>query len=454
MQKVGQQLYGLLTIIPILIIIWCSILILVLGACMPTFQQDSLSPTQVALPSDVKATKLTPTTQVSGNAIVTTPANIVIEEPTNIPIEATATLHKTTESTLQTEATIPSAFPAGLQEIAGSLFLYTPTSIQKIAIADGEREYLLSEQDDWLDWGADFAKNSKNAVYWIRYNGETEIWFTQLPEWAPELLLKLKEIEYDFLTPMWGVNDQYLLINLSVVDNSGPLEDIRTVATYIIDMQTMQLISSPYWPGDCSILAYSPQTNDLALWCYQLRAESDSQDYFVLEPNADPWLTQQVPETLIDDCLIYLVCAWSHDGEHVAYVVTEKYPQLLFYTPVNDDMPIHLDDELSRSYSFPAWSPNNQFLSYAGACEDGGIQCPNVMSILDKEVVWRAKDGNNQSEMGNFSPKNLVWSPNSRYLAIPTLDLGPQIIIFDLITLQEIGRVSSDVVSDMVWVMD
>jgi hypothetical protein len=180
----------------------------------------------------------------------------------------------------------------------------------------------------------------------------------------------------------------------------------------------------------------------------------------VLEPEATPWLTQELPDTLIDDCLLYLICAWSQDGALAAYVAHKHYPESLFYTLVDNSSPVQLNDKLTKSYSFPTWSPNNQFLYYAGACAGPGIQCPNVMSIVNYEIIWRAKDYDNWGEE-NINVVHVVWSPDSRYLALPILvetasGTEEQILIFDIIAQEEVLRIAEigGVILDMVWVAD
>ncbi|MCZ7665894.1 MAG: hypothetical protein M5U34_00955 [Chloroflexi bacterium] len=264
---------------------------------------------------------------------------------------------------------------------------------------------------------------------------------------------------YDFATSLWGVNDRYLLFTLSILDNSGPLEDIKTIRTYIVDTETMEQVGQSYWPGDCSILATSPQTDQLALWCYKTEEEGNVREFMVLEPDANPWLTQESPDTLIDDCLIYHICAWSQDGELAAYIITEDRPDSLFYTMIENPLPVSLYDERTKYYGFPAWAPNGLFLLYGGECIDAG-ECPNIMSIPDQEIIWRAKSSNNWGEE-HIDVSHVVWSPNSRYLALPILaetDSGTeeQVIFFDTMAQQVVLRVGGmeGVILDMIWVAD
>jgi hypothetical protein len=346
----------------------------------------------------------------------------------------------------------------------GHLLWYEPAGIQKADVTGGASEYLVRAEDDWIDWGAHFAQNDKYLAYWVKHVDRTELWFTPLSEWQPESILEIEDVAYDFATPQWGVNDRYLLFKLSVLDTSGPLEDIKTIRTYIIDIETMELVNGPtwdFWEGDCSILARSPQTGQLALWCSPMPDQAGSQEYLVLEPEAMPWLTEQLPDSLIDDCLTRLICAWSQDDEWVAYAVESSNPDLLFYAAVDNPVPVNLDDGSTDSYVFPAWSPDKQFLYYSGACGDGTIQCPNVISVFDQTHIWRAWDNYNRGQFGNIFVDLVVWSPDSNYIAMPVLadiDSGveQQVVIFDIRLQQEASRIINvdSVILDMVWVAD
>lgn len=199
-------------------------------------------------------------------------------------------------------ATVTPSPQAEIQRLAGQLFIYDSVGIQQISVRDGSADYLLTAENDWLDWATSFAQNKKYAVYWIKRGNETELWFTSLPQWQPQLVLKIDDIEYDFATPLWAVNDRYLLFKLSVMDNSGQLEEVKTIRTYILDTVTMELVSQPYWPGDCFLLAPSPQTDQLALWCSKIQEPNNTEEFLVLELNETPWLTPQSPELLTDSC--------------------------------------------------------------------------------------------------------------------------------------------------------
>ncbi len=251
-----------------------------------------------------------------------------------------------------------------------------------------------------------------------------------------------------------------MIFNLSILDQSGPLDDVKTIKTYVIDTETMELVNPPYWPGDCPILARSPQTDQLALWCNKTQQDDNSQEFLVLEPEQAPWISKNRPDTLIDNCLVNAVCSWSQDGKYVAYSVTQDRPNSFYYTSVNNPEPLQLDDKLSYYYRFPNWSPNARFLYYSGACIEEG-ECPNVLNVAEQEVTWRAPNNYNRGVFGNIFVDQVVWSPESEYIAMPILvdddhGVDEQILVFNILTQQEKLRVSipntDNKIQDLVWV--
>ncbi len=376
--------------------------------------------------------------------------------PKTMPNQMIPTVAQTPHhSIFGTSAPVTSTIESENHYLVGSLFLRNFAGIEQITVADGINRSLFEKEENWLDWGSRFAQNKKYLAYWINSNDGTELWVTSLLQWQPKRILTLKDVEFDFLTPLWAVNDRYLLFYLSALDKDSPLEDIKTLRTYIIDMENEELINQSYWSGDCSILAPSPLTEEIALWCFKTDNEESVHEFLILEPNVSPWITSQSPVPLTNNCY-YSNCTWSPDGELVAYVVDGR-PDSMFYTSVSDPAPVRLDDPFTNSYSFPLWSPNNQLLYYSGACADGTFECPVIISIPDQKIIWRAKNNYNKGEMGNISIDQIVWSPNSLYVAIPAAietnsGIERVIIIFDVVTKREVMQIPDvNGLLDIVW---
>ncbi len=389
---------------------------------------------------------------------------VVADAATSTPTPPTSTITPTLEPTLTpspnaTPIPVPTATSTPIAP-QGLLFGYDIGGIWQVDVVSQEKTYLLTKEDAWLDWGAIFAQNKKYLAYWLKQGDETELWFTQLPQWQPELVLTINDVVYDFALPSWGVNDRYLLLNLSDLDDSTGHEKYKTIRTYIFDVESMEPINQPYWSGDCFTLAPSSQTNKLALWCSPIDEQGNSQEFLVLELDEPAWLTPQTPEPITHSCH-FDNCVWSGDGNAVALVHTDRYPGTLVYISTDTNESTQLDDGNTEFYGFPLWSPDNQLLYYYGACGDGSDQCPNIMSVLDRQVIWRAQNGFNYNEMGIILVNLVVWSPNSQYIAIPTFlpdkttsELEPHILLFN-IELQQI--ISHVVIEDrtpeaLIWV--
>lgn len=348
------------------------------------------------------------------------------------------------------------------QRPADWLLVYDSSGIKQVNLSDQTQNQLLEVESDWIDWGARFAQSKEYLAYWTKSRDRTELWFTPLTQWQPERILLLDDVEYDFAAPLWGVNDRYLLFYLSVLDATDSSENTETVRTYIFDTFAMNLVSQPYWPGICSILAPSPQTDQLALWCDQKHPLQDSQLFFVLEPDDEPWSTDEIPEALVDNCLMVSdICDWSDDGEFVAYSDPEFNPDSLSYTQVTNPLPHQLIDEKTKYFSFPRWSPDSQLLYYSGACAEDGLSCPNIMSVAEQEVIWRAQSNSSNGDFGIIAVGQAVWSPDSRRLAIPILDESGtdgqaptrQILVFDIMSKEVVLRIPNQAgyILDLVW---
>jgi Tol biopolymer transport system component len=339
--------------------------------------------------------------------------------------------------------------------LKGYLFIHDSIGIQQIQLTDNTSEYLLTANADWTDWKASFSQNKKYLAYSIKNGNGAELWYTSLLQWQPERLLVVNDVDFDIATPLWSVNDRYLLFVLSVLEEGEVTDETIDFRTYVIDTKTMEMVHQPFWSGDCFTLAPSPQTNQLAIWCDQVLEIENTGQFLVLELNEDPWMTQQAPQPLTKKCFPRR-CVWTSDGEFVAYI-EDDYPQLLFSVSMHDPTPIQLDDKhTDYAYGFPLWSPDGLFLYYTGACVNN-FQRPSVMSVADQEIIWCIPYTSNRGKFGNVSVVPVSWSPDNRYLAVPiTPNLENEILILDITAQKEHSRISnlSDIVLDMVWADD
>lgn len=384
-----------------------------------------------------------PSTEAYGYQFTSTP---ILDTPKSNASQATLT-PRPVNGTMTSDSD-------GAKELAGQLFIYSLEGIRRITLLDGVVENMLQIEKGYSEWGARFAQNQKYLAYWIKTENTTELWFTSLPTWEPERLLIIEDMDYDFATPLWGVNDRYLIFSLAESVEEISTGNIKTLRSYIIDIKTKELVNPPYWEGDCSKLAPSPQTGSLAIWCYK---EDNDKEFLVLEQNINSWVSHQMPEFLSENCITYAKCAWSRDGQLVAYVGIGNYPQPFYYSTVNDPIPIRLDDTQTDIYSFPLWSPNSQYLYYSGACVEGGAQDPIILSVLNQNIIWCVWHSSSHGDYGYMAVSTVSWSPNSRFLAIPiTPHIKEEILVLDIFTQSELTRISNldGIILDMVWVND
>ncbi|HRQ42240.1 MAG TPA: hypothetical protein PLD25_30340 [Chloroflexota bacterium] len=348
----------------------CFLSSLIMGSCLLTAlnacalnDQSTQSITPI---TEDSVTKPEPIPEESLPEHTTIPTTLTETSSLPIPDELMPISPQTTQPGLSTRViSTTTATEPEAHALRGQLFIYDPVGIQQVTLADNTSEYLLTVDADWPDWRASFAQNKKYLAYSIRNANGAELWFTPLPHWQPERLLVVNDVNFDFATPLWSVNDRYLLFVLSVIEEGEVIEETKHFRTYIIDTKNMELVRQPYWSGGCFTLAPSPQTGKLAIWCAEVSELEETQEFLVLELNEDPWLTQQPPQFLTEKCFPRR-CVWSSDGEFVAYV-EDDYPQLLFSASVHSPTPIQLDDKRTDSvYGFPHWSPDGQFLYYTG----------------------------------------------------------------------------------------
>ncbi len=446
--NVLRQLYsrfkakGLLTFLSI-----SSCLLIVLSACTLENQStQNASPTEwnsltETIPESLPEYTVVPTIMMETSALPT--VDMSSSTPTQLAQSHSSPWAISTTITVEPEA----------NALNGHLFIYDPVGIQQITLEDNLSKYLLTVDADWPDWRASFAQNKKYLAYSIRNTNGVELWFTPLPHWQPERLLVVDDVDFDFATPLWSVNDRYILFDLSVIEEGEITDEVKVFRTYIFDTKTMEFVHQPYWSGDCFTLSTSPQTGQLAIWCDTMSGLENIPEFLILEMSGNPQLTQQTPQPLTEKCFPSR-CAWSSDGEFVAYV-EDDYPQKLFSVSVHNPAPINLYDKYTNSiYGFPYWSPNRQLLYYTGACVNG-FQKPSVMSVASQEIIWCIMETSNRGEYGSVSVIPVSWSPDSHYLSIPIApNLETEILILDITTQQEVLRIANlaSIILDMVWV--
>jgi len=414
------------------------IAILMTTACTQSSEfgggEITLAATEPANDATVSATKTSPA------PVLPTPVPLQLQSPV-------ATIMPTIRSTPTSNSSTVSL------AITGKLLFATDVGIKEVSLPNGNSRYLLRKESNWTEWGATFGQNKKVLAYWMAYEDKREVWVTPLQDnWQPERILIIENDSDAWSMGNWMVNDRYVLTSAAALDESSLLEDYVIVKTYIYDIQMKKPVAEPYWPGSCMILAPSPRTQQLALWCSQSEGTSHPQ-YLVLEPETSPWIAEQTPQQLSEDCHS-LLCAWSADGNYVAYIIDEHVPESLYYSTVDTSMTVHLKDDENDFLRSPLWSPNSAYILYYGASMNRPNQYTKISSIGTPEVVWRGVDTN--EELGLDFRELAVWSPDSRYIAraaFSFLEDKNLIVLEDISIGREVGRVNTGLnpITDMIW---
>ena len=414
----------------------CLAVIIVISACTRSLGSGRGEPVLIATDSvsiaTVEATR-TPVPSITHTAL-----------PVPSPSATTSQL------TIPTPTLVPSTVTV---DVTGRLLVTDDTGIQEVLLPDGNSRYLLHKEEDWVEWGARFGQNQKTLAYWMAYENRREVWLSPLyGDWKPKRILIIEDDFDGWLMGNWAVNDRYLLTSAAILDDSSPLEDYIIVRTYIYDIQEDEFVAEPYWPGACMTLAPSPQTEHLALWCSQSEDTSHPR-YLVLEPETSPWIAEQTPQQLSEDCHS-LLCAWSADGNYVAYIIDEHVPESLYYSTVGTPMAVHLKDDENDFLRSPLWSPNSAYILYFGASMNRPNPYTKISAIGTPEVVWRGVD--TSEELGLDFRELAVWSPDSRYIAraaFSFLEDKNLIVLEDISIGREVGRVNTGLnpITDMIW---
>ena len=86
-----------------------------------------------------------------------------------------------------------------------------------------------------------------------------------------------------------------------------------------------------------------------------------------------------------------------------------------------------------------------------------------MLSVADQAIIWRAKNNHNRGEFGIISVDHVIWSPDSRHIAMPVLidtdhGVDEQILVLDILVQPEVsGILISNIgnkILDMVWIAD
>jgi len=374
----------------------------------------------------------------------------VLEENDSSDQTETATVGAPASTRPNVPTIIPNQQPESeiIQDsINGNLFIADPTGVIRLSLPDETQERLLEPYNNWIDWKSRFSESGQFLAYWIRKETTSELWITPLNNWSPDLIISFDTGKYDVVRLEWLANDKYILLRLgNVVEDSmiGQREDITDA--YLINLENKRVDSPSNWSGDCTILAISPKSKQIATWCFEKQSNRKTNRYVVVEDRGEVWFTENPPTEVLKEIAFAgdNRWAWSLDRQFVAFTIFDEDEGVehLFYRHSNDDFSTTLTDNSSELFSFLVWSPDNQFITYSGDCPDGYF-CQVIMKIDNQNVVW------NSQMSGLDNVRNLSWSPDSQHVAV---SIPNEVVIVNIMTNEPVFRFQDLSAIQMVWI--
>lgn len=425
-------------------------LILVLSSTSCTSQSYSVNNSTVTpfvSPTEIDSTPtIIPPSSTVVSAVETPVASSTVNLDPNQP--GTATL-------------VHSPTPNAEHPLGGLLYGVDSNGIWQISIPEGTNSYILEKESDWLSWSASVSSLGKWAVYWFKTESDSEIWLSPLANWQPTRLMKLPEYDYELIGFGMFSNDKYLIV---VLGKEIEDEVFIPVWYYLIDTESKQVLyeQSGYANSatdakrteSCRILALSPRTEQLSIWCPVVEEQNLPLSYAVLEMDGQLWYAEELLKgNIIDSGTGWGNLAWSPDGTYFAYSLytsddgINRY-HYLFFSNTDHFEPVLLPDDSAISYSEVRFSPDNKLIAYSSY--EGNLDfCATVISLNSREVVWK-------QQKALCNTLNLAWSPDGNYLAIVSSD--NLLLIWSKlqndIILQNIQVSENDIVGRVVWAID
>lgn len=308
-----------------------------------------------------------------------------------------------------------------IPEIAlnGNIYFRSTAGISRFSLETEEIENLLMVDPAWGDLGVALSPDRQQLAYWLHRGDRSELWITELVQWAPELIYTISSIEHEW-TALWWLNDQYLLFEPGYFDQRTNF--FIPAKSYLINIfqQSVEIETNSLIFG-CS-LAVSPHSNQIATWCPAIEEWVDAQSYFstspsyyvVLESNGEYWLSDLAPTEVFIEFrgLPEDIWSWPHQGDYVAFSTYDEVAKTrtLYYIDIQSQSLIPIEDD-SRSYYSLDWSPDSQYISFVGYCFERS--CNKVFDIESQQVVWTSV-GLPGAENGTY----LNWSYDSNYIAV------------------------------------
>jgi Tol biopolymer transport system component len=321
----------------------------------------------------------------------------------------------------------------------GSLLSYNSEGIFQFPLETGRPTYLLSWPSDVLTKHASFSPDGNKVVFWQQSETTSELWFSELEPWSPELLLTLPETNYESAGSDWLGTKRYIRFSLGRPNELG----IHTVvATYLIDTQKKEVVETlSGWETMCPILAFSPRSKRVATWC----SSDQGASYLVVETEGELWTTTELPDRLlVNKEQNSLGWSWSNNAEHVVFTefINDTFDKQLYFTSSENDLPIRLSNVKGTYFHNFSLSANGDYLSNFSTCPDG-IGCTLIIHIPSGEIVWTSQ------AIPYLGPGIIpAWSPDGNYFVTSDFNLS---YIIELPTGQIIQEIDAVPHETLVW---
>jgi hypothetical protein len=233
---------------------------------------------------------------------------------------------------------------------------------------------------------------------------ESTVWISDLAMKYPTRTQTLPQVEQYQIT--WSPDDRFVFFIGNDTQNA-----------FILDLQNNVLSD---WPYRCSILANSPHTQKVAIWCPSIE---DGKTYAVLEWEKKIWYSDQAPERIyltqpqlenpglsIEVMPIYFNAGWSSDGKQIAYFdIEDPQGSLVIITDggkIQGNYPQSAYWLASQGKKYPSeaeyaisWSQNNQKIVFYGI-GNSDQHCPLLTessSVDRNQLCWQVLDASTGS---------------------------------------------------------
>lgn len=395
--------------LPNCILIFTVIIIMVLGGCTPSLENDNVLVT--SQPSDIP--RNTPMTELS------TPSQTPIRtqfSPTSTPSLQITT--PTPQSLVTQTATLQSIHNVNL----GSVIGFDGTQFLSVDLASGGTSTLFEGDlnGNALSWKA-LSPNRKWLAYSIRFSEYSALTLVDLTEPHANTTVNIPHLVTEEIHFEWSPDSSYILMSVEESITPSLSSPLPQVTQYLYSIQSGQL---QMWQWYCEAIGISPRSNSLAIWCTPI--DDNESEYAVIEWGGEIWLssTQVQPMIPIASRDLFNSSVWLDDGNSIVYRSIDNPNSLLLSTVISGGLETKVvEDSPSFFYDNIAISSDNQYVAlYSRSLE------LNVLGINSSTVTWSSRSLDLDIQ-GFTSP---IWHSDANWLLFsPFVDGEVLLVVID-----------------------